>query len=320
MFSPYLRLSLPLVTALLLAGACDPALDLPEEAVKFRCDPPDCGLNSPHINSLMIGDVKLSNASSSELRLVGVLDHNEVLHDATTNVTEDLAAVTNGVITHSGAQLVGWKLLFAQDGVQFKALIQEYELIPSAIVGNRPMSVYALSYEAESLHANVCPLWHTSPFEPVVTFIRGETYDREEKHVENIGSEWLTIACANEAAYKTKWLGYGPTSYDPNNLTPVDWHKRNATLKMVTADYCGDGVSYTATDTAVAWSDAAGTIVQAGVASEAVWTEDGALCLDATRIPAMMALVEEACDIPTCAEIGPKAQSEEVVWRTQISN
>lgn len=321
------RHSLPLVTTLLLAGACGPEFYGPIDEQEFRdtlgsCIP-NCPTNSPHVNGLAIGDVKLANAGSGDVKLLGIKNPSGLLYPVTTTVTEELAVLEDGVITLYGPELLSWQLVFEQDGLEFSAIIQAHDLIPSPIAGNRPMSVYALSYSHPSFaHANVCPEWINSPTEPVITVIRGETYDRELKQVNEVGSDWVTLACANEAAYKTKLLGYGPISYDPFDPVPFGESERNATLKMVTADYCGNGHSFTEQGTPISWEDAANTIEFVAYTGpfplESYWTEDGAICLDTPRIPGMAAEVEMVCDIPACNEIDLKQYANDIVWGTRV--
>src|SRR5690606_27578518 len=101
----------------------------------------------------------------------------------------------------------------------------------------------------------------------------GERYDENLKMVLPDQPRWFTLACAGSAAAKMKLLGYGPQS---STTTPS---QRQATVKMITADYCGDGQSYTQSGTEVHWANASGTVAPEPDAAlgalEAVWTEDG---------------------------------------------
>src|SRR5690606_26718795 len=95
----------------------------------------------------------------------------------------------------------------------------------------------------------------------------GEAYDLDSKTVAPKDPGWITVASAGSAAAKLRLLGYGPQS---SETTP---DQRQATLKMITADYCGDGTSYTENGTPVLWENVGGSVHVAGEASsvESVW-------------------------------------------------
>ncbi len=97
----------------------------------------------------------------------------------------------------------------------------------------------------------------------------------------------LTLACAGSAAAKMRLMNYGPhADFDGEGL-PATAAQRQATLKMLTADYCGTGHSYTANGTPLQWENQDGTVAFARPPRrpEAIWTAAGAVCLDATRLP-----------------------------------
>ncbi|NJK33201.1 MAG: hypothetical protein HC927_12795 [Deltaproteobacteria bacterium] len=68
---------------------------------------------------------------------------------------------------------------------------------------------------------------------------------------------------------------------------------------MLTADYCGDGHSYTVDGTPLAWENESGTVTPDSQPGEleAIWTAEGALCLDTPRL---VDPSEVACALPSC--------------------
>jgi hypothetical protein len=86
---------------------------------------------------------------------------------------------------------------------------------------------------------------------------------------------------------------------------------------MITADYCGDGHSFTVAGTPVAWRDAAGTVDPpfSEKALEAQWGPGGAVCLDTPR-HADLDEVLDRCQIPACD--GDDSFRDGVVWRTML--
>lgn len=107
---------------------------------------------------------------------------------------------------------------------------------------------------------------------------------------------WVTLACVGDAAYKTKMLGYTPAT-----STRL---QRKATLKMLTADYCGDGTPYTLEDTEVHWYDDMYNendyqeLTPLNV--EAHWGASGATCLNHERVAEFQDDIH--CSIPACGD------------------
>jgi hypothetical protein len=74
-------------------------------------------------------------------------------------------------------------------------------------------------------------------------------------------------------------------------------------LKMFTADVCGDGTSFTVHGQPLLWADANHlTAFERSAASlEAVWTDQGAVCLDTPRRPELAAVIAAHCGaLPRC--------------------
>jgi hypothetical protein len=119
--------------------------------------------------------------------------------------------------------------------------------------------------------------------------VKGETYDPNEATVAlkgKAGQPWFNIACAGTAIAKMKLMGYDPeeTKY------PTRSGQRQATLKMITARYCGS-MSFTENGQPLIWQNALTwfrpetrhipTRVPGDI--EAVWNKDGAICLNRPR-------------------------------------
>ena len=92
----------------------------------------------------------------------------------------------------------------------------------------------------------------------------------------------MTFACQGYALYKCVALGYAPwVNFDGQSL--ADYHQ--ACTRMIRADYCGDGRSWTKDGT---WINLYDNISlqqdEADWAMEAEWTPLGARCLSHQRI------------------------------------
>ncbi len=62
------------------------------------------------------------------------------------------------------------------------------------------------------------------------------------------------------------------------------WEDRQATLKMLTADYCGDGTAFTVAGQALDWQGGGVLYFSPPGRLEARWTERGAACLEMPRM------------------------------------
>lgn len=112
----------------------------------------------------------------------------------------------------------------------------------------------------------------------------------------------LYIGCINGAVGKASLWGYRPDygflfeHYGEEALLAFE-----TTIRMIRADYCGDGVSWTQTGTPLFVEDHVGYNGGHGGPDEAVWGYGGALCLDATRVQGTTVTCGNGMVIPNCA-------------------
>lgn len=190
------------------------------------------------------------------------------------------------------------------------------------------------SWQQVPLNPDFAPVWHTPTRHAIV--VRGETYDGTDATVALSGSaaaDWFNIACAGTAIAKMRLLGLAPL--DPSSSP----EQRQATLKMITARYCGSD-SFTEPGMPVLWRSEPYTpynglpeFARVGEI-EARWDEHGAVCLSHARawrashpVPSMLVdhcipelcrresdLIERlqwTCGIPACTG------SEPAFWTTR---
>ena len=101
----------------------------------------------------------------------------------------------------------------------------------------------------------------------------------------------LTMACVDGAIGKCVVWGYRPWEAGMRDL-------HQACVRMVRADYCGDGVGHTRDGTAIDVWDAKGILVREdvpGMTLEAEWGPDGATRIWRTRYPAAIDHVRRFC-------------------------
>ncbi|WAS93271.1 ADYC domain-containing protein [Nannocystis punicea] len=293
---------------LALAAGCDGGEvgDAGDDEVALRpygCPTWKCGFNSADVNGRSIRELNLDGAPNSDgIKITGFLAPPGLLGNYSLAVEND-ALIARNPSGHvlKGAQLIGATILVQAPGLlslPVPITVLGYQEIDSWAEGAPKVPTYALLYPdlAALLGVrNVCSGNLLDTLASAATVIGGETYDLDDKTVHAGRSRWLTIACAGSAAAKMRLLGYGPQS---SATTPA---QRQATLKMVTADYCGGGESYTQNGTEVHWANAGGTVAPESGAHlgelEAVWSEDGALCLGSPRISGTVV----DCSLPSCA-------------------
>ncbi|MEZ4382463.1 MAG: ADYC domain-containing protein [Nannocystaceae bacterium] len=296
--------------AALLLPACDSAPDpelrsfavSDEECPRWRC-----GYNTSEINGKSLQELNLDGAANSDgVALVGFLPPLGLLLNYELHTEGDALLARGGLLGKSelrGPALVGGALLLKVDGLVVPVLIAGYEEVTSWAEGGAPVPAYALVYAdlAEPLlQRSVCKGTLVDPLQASVVILAGDRYDLDAKTVSAGNDGWFTLACAGSAAAKMALLGYGPNAEVEGEPAPSA-DQRQATLKMITADYCGTGHSYTEDGTPLRWENGAGTVL-AGDADpsdlEAIWTADGAACLDTPRI---VDPDDVACELPSCA-------------------
>jgi hypothetical protein len=295
------------IVGLALISGCAAPLDEPTSLRPYKCPTWQCGFNSAEVNGRSIRELNLDGLANADgVRLVEFVEPAGVAGDYALDVEGDalIARSTEGEVL-VGAQLVGAALVVQGPlplDLPVTITIAGYEEIPSWAEGAPPVPTYALLYpdvEAALGDRNVCVGDLTDVLATAAVVLGGETYDLDSKSVDADRPRWLTIGCAGSAVAKLRLLNYGPQSDFDGEGEPATPAQRQATLKMLTADYCGGGDSYTNNGVPLRWENQSGTAVSAGTAGalEAVWSADGALCLDEPRLAGTMV----ACALPSCA-------------------
>lgn len=287
----------------------DARAGLVSESADPECPRWKCGYNTAEINGKSLQELHLGGKANADgVKLVGFLPAQGLLLGYKLETDGDELIARGGLLGTTvlrGDQLIGSIMLIqVQLGLVLPVVILGHDLVPSWADGGAPVHAYAMVYldlEEPLLQRSVCNGNLLNTLDAVVVVLAGERYDLEAKTVVPEQKGWITLGCAGSAAAKMALMNYGPhADFDGEGqaATPA---QRQATLKMITADYCGDGVSYTDDGTPLRWENQAGTVspeeqwLAAGV--EAVWGPEGALCLDTPRLAD---LGDVACSLPPC--------------------
>jgi hypothetical protein len=308
-------LNSPVLTGLLLLttlGGCDQVEDsqISERGAYYTdCTTWRCGYNTSEINGKSLQELHLGGQANADgVALVGFLPPAGLLLNWTLGVEGDALVARGGLFgnqTLRGNQLIGSIMLVRIEvGLVVPVIIAGYDEVDSWASNGEPLAAYALVYADLAqplLQRSICKGTLLDPLEAAVVVLAGERYDLDSKTVIPGQNGWITLACAGSAAAKMALLGDGPHA-ELAGAAPASVDERQATLKMLTADYCGDGESYTVDGTPLDWENQDGTVTPDPNAelgpSEAIWTADGALCLDTPRV---VELGEVGCELPSCA-------------------
>ncbi len=137
-------------------------------------------------------------------------------------------------------------------------------------------------------------------------------WDAEERFVGGAAGAF-SLACTAGARGKCVRFGYLPWARAPNGESLAPHHA--ACVRMVRADYCGDGTPHTVPGVAIQMFDRAGVHALPATAFgafEAVWGPDGAVCLARARRPEFpLADILRQC--PRLARVPPAACTEAAI-------
>lgn len=255
--------------------------------------------NSPAVGLEPIGTATINDPFGSDMNLVGIRDWSgnqldvDIIQGAIIADPQGAAAM--------GSALVGFELVFENAAkTQLFVEIANYKKVADWTPAQQGVDTYALAYFDPTTGEgpfNVCPgldLDHTSTL-----IIRDETYN-DDATVNPGKTDYATFACRGHAIAKMKLLGKAP-----NDGYGSDWEDRQATLKMITADYCGIGESFTVAGTHLFLHDEDKINPQDGSEDpnriEAKWDMNGAICLNTPRA-VTVAEVKNHCALPPACD------------------
>ena len=289
---------LALGTSLALSAGCDPveqdaAGDEGDDAVVLRPGGSGVWLNTSAIGSHAFAALDLKKGKHDGVRLDRVL----IKQGPTKFVTLDRVTAVDGEIqagiggsTYFGQQLVGskWELTLVNGAVETPATMW---ISSATMIGGGLWRYNFQHHDASGVVANLCdPDADGSTFAVPIPDMTVNTTTGDLTARANT----LYLACLSGGIGKAVQWGFQPWDIGLAEL--------EATVRVVRADYCGDGVSWTVPGTQLQLDDIWGVsnFGSAAAATEAVWGANRALCLGATRI----ANQPPTCNgftLPTCA-------------------
>jgi hypothetical protein len=295
----------PIRLSLLLVCACAaPELNQVEQGI--LCPREVCGTNSPEIEQLAAHDFEMTKAEANEagFRLSGFLvdgrDYDLVVENA------QLRATSPAFGTVTGQGLVGAYILVEYQGIQYGIRVSAVSSLQIPIPSNDPsqptvVETYELDYaqlsnlQPASEWKNLCGGTELNDLgDPEYGF--RETFGQPAKYAilfegDRIDTDSMTI----DPRHQPTWFNIGCSGHTlaklfltrnaTVSLGRLDRHpQRQATLKMLVADYCGDGTPFTAAGQSLVWMGDQVNYFADPRRLEARWDERGATCLEVPRM------------------------------------
>ena len=331
-------LFLALQSGLAVAAGCDVApVHLTEVASAVECDITRCGTNSPVIDSLRFHELNLDHLENEQ--------HLQLVRFEDSSHTEYTLHVVNGYIlgTRSGAPalagtaLTGARIILADTTgmIPGEIVITIQEVLPlhywARLPGSDPppMESYNLQYTANGKQGPVCgnpadsEIGLLGMVRMTAVVFEGERIKPATMTVSpTIEKAWVNIGCAGHAIAKLALTGHTEAARSVGFDTTTD--ERQAMLKMLVGDYCGDGTPFTIAGEPLYWQDHRNWMtfdrmppVMSTV--EARWTAAGAACLGNARLdihppvppaswpsglraPAYLAIRKRCPQLPLCED------------------
>lgn len=312
-----------ILVAVILGGGCVSDAgdneEQPAEGVKqsaLGCPEFMCGTNSPVIANFGFWELNLPKTigvagepNNVGFQVVAFIQKNNWLMP---KIEEGRLTASNEQVTLSGKRLIGGYFYIVREKRHFKLRVADVGSVASwaqPSPSGSPVVMlesYKLDYtefagfgggggDQDRKFQQVCSnppsdkdgdllnmhgdlVFHTLLFE-------GDRIKAKEKLDTDVDKQWFNLGCAGSALAKLALTGHTEGSRAAGTFnTTLD--ERQAMLKLLTADYCGDGTPFTVAGQPLSWSDDYGTmkLTSSPLALESRWNEKGAACLDKPRI------------------------------------
>lgn len=203
----------------------------------------------------------------------------------------------------TSSDLLGATLTAADEvGAAMTVRIEEVRRDPSDAGGDIWLHRFSVLDAATGTWSSLCV---PGPDGTAAGFPLAGSWTADGRHVRDPSN--FTIACTSGAAGKCVRLGYKPW-HEAGGEALWDYHQ--TCVRVLRADYGGDGVAHTREGTSIDLFDRLG--IQrpesdlGGRTFEAAWRPDGAVCIQRTRVPELLPADELAQRYPRLTgKIGP---------------
>jgi hypothetical protein len=307
-----------------MTGALDePPTDNVQQAIGLdpeTCDEFMCGTNSPQIAEFGFWELNLPTVLGTPglpnnvgMQLLDFVQGTDVYLPTVRRGRLSATRVTTSgtVITLSGAALVHGAFELVNRGKLFRLTVSAVGSVkswaqPADVLLRPPVMLETYKLDWTELNQNGTPfsdpvnmckhppnvedpttLGMTGDFAYQTLLFEGDRIDARKKLDTRVNNSWFNLGCAGSALAKMALTGHTEASANAHAFSTT-LAERQTMLKMLAADYCGDGTPFTVGGQPLSWRDDAGTMKLLGqpLVLEARWTDKGAACLDKPRIDA----------------------------------
>lgn len=315
--------------ALVVVSICGCAVpDAPEPVAKdvSGCPAWMCGMNSPVIDSFGFHELNLDHLPNAEGFTYERMVQNGTEYEL--SVSDGIILGKNGAYAIGGANLIGAEIWVGRDhGTAYVIKILDVSSTPSWAVlpnGTQPMLQTYVFQWSHTLDGTVLKDWQDLCSNPpanddtlgldahhTVVF-EGDRIDAAKKVVKaDLDPRWFNIGCAGSTLAKMYLTGHATAARSVGFGTTPE--QRQTMLKMLSADYCGDGTPFTVAGEPLQWADDQGWMEVAADLRpylEARWDKNGATCLMKPRVevnptklatetfPDVMSAIQDHCGLP----------------------
>ena len=270
-----------------------------------------CGTNSPVIAQFGFWDLNLPSTLGTAglpnnvgMQVLGFVQNNALYLP---RVLRGRLTASNGVTTLSGSALVGGYLYLKNGSRTFELRVTAVGSVsswaqPASGTPQVTLETYQLDW-AEFFNGvaerfqNMCNNPPTKDNPDSLTMVgstafqtllfEGDRIDAKGKRDTSVDRSWFNLGCAGSALAKMALTGHTQGAWDAGTFNTT-LAERTTMLKMLAADYCGDGTPFTVGGQPLNWEDDHGTMkllsAPANLVREARWNETGAVCLDKPRV------------------------------------
>jgi hypothetical protein len=204
-------------------------------------------------------------------------------------VQDQLLGIDAAGAVYAGYELLDARIHLAKGTERIIVRISRVEWVGFWVGAANQVPVYTFMYTRPSTpnrELNVCTTTETEHAVPTTAALvfTGDRYDAVHKTVSDRTNGFFNVACAGSAMAKMHLLRHTAAGQDATHTTSLK--DRTAMLKMLTADVCGTGRSFTRDGEAVFYTDWRNWHpFQPGLLGkyESIWTDTGAICLDEPR-------------------------------------
>lgn len=278
------------------------------------CGGEQCGDNSPvvesvHVRELRFHELNLNGFPNPQgLSIdapggVAKIFHGDTAYDL--HVHDGRIIGVRGATKLSGQALVGATIPISSDKVRFHITIRGVRGVSYAVGAIDSVDAYVL--EATGEDGSVASLCDDPELAQLVTSQGGESsaYATQEllgMHLSEtlvfegdrvdavamttsrddaVDDSWINLGCASHTLAK---MLLTRNTFHSQRPQPRRWEQRQATLKMLVADYCGGGIPFTVAGQKLVWQGDLVDYVRPASELEARWNENGATCLHVPRL------------------------------------